>query len=174
MRLLKRAEKYKIVFSPAWVWLEMWNQHMILDIPVLERHKDWDTLTQKLENVRSWLFVLSKTSANFMILTIYSFRNMSKNKSSISQLMKKNKFDIFKGGLIKIESPDSVGKKLWSFTVDRFGYNQDCISFFLIFQRTVKYDDHQTFLYVLTWKIKRKEKTYWYVFLEEFSFSLHC
>ena len=44
--LLKRAQKYEIFFRQ----LEMWNQQMFLDIPFLERHQDWDTLTQKLDN----------------------------------------------------------------------------------------------------------------------------
>ena len=97
MRLLKRAQKYKIVLSQSWdlswVSLEMWNKLMFLDIPLLERHKDWNTLTQKLENVWSWLYVLSKALANFMILIISSFRNISRNKSLFFKFLE-NKLDI--------------------------------------------------------------------------------
>ena len=41
----------------------------------------------------------------------------------------------------------TIWKRIWPFTVDLFGYNEDSINFFHIFQRTVKYDDHQIFLY---------------------------
>ena len=50
-------------------------------------------MTQKLENVRSWLYVLSKTWANFMIWIISSFRNMSQNKISISKFLE-NQFNL--------------------------------------------------------------------------------
>ena len=60
IHLLKWTQKCRIVFSPVWVYLEIWNQQMFLGIPFLERHKDWERLTQKIEIGWSCLYVLSK------------------------------------------------------------------------------------------------------------------
>ena len=59
--LLKWAQKCKIVCSQTLVYLEIWNQQMFLDIPFLEKHADWETLTQKIENSQWCFYVLSKT-----------------------------------------------------------------------------------------------------------------
>ena len=107
---------------------------MFLDILFLERHQDWDTLTQQLENVLSWLYVLSQTWANFMILIISSFRNKSQNKSSISIFSKAN-LTIFLRWLTWywITWHYEEETKLWPFTDNPFGYNEDSISFFIFF-----------------------------------------
>ena len=54
-------------------WKLAKSKQMVLDIPFLERHTDWDMLMQNLENVWSCIFVLLKKLANF--------RNMSQHKS---------------------------------------------------------------------------------------------
>ena len=38
MPLLKLAQKCRIVFSLTWVYLEIWNQEIFLDISFQERH----------------------------------------------------------------------------------------------------------------------------------------
>ena len=61
-------------------------------------------------------------------------------------LILKTNLTFFIHGSIDQGPPDNIRKNL-PLTVDRFGYIEASISFFHIFQRTVKYDDHQTFLY---------------------------
>ena len=67
---------------------------MFLDIPFLERHGDWETLTNKLEIFWSCLYVLSKTLANFMFFLIKLKKKYYPKKSSFSTFLE-NQFSIF-------------------------------------------------------------------------------
>ena len=67
---------------------------MFLDIPFLERHTDWETLTNKLEIFWSCLYVLSKTWANFMFFLIKFKKKILSKKSSFSTFLE-NQFSIF-------------------------------------------------------------------------------
>ena len=88
--LLKWAQKCRIVIFPAWVYLEIWNQHIFLDISFPKRYMDSDALTEKLEHAWSCLRTLSKPWENFMFSTISSIRYMSQHKAQFTDFCASN------------------------------------------------------------------------------------
>ena len=73
IHLLKWTQKCRIVFSPVWVYLEIWNQQMFLGIPFLERHTDWERLTQKKKKLLVMSLCPIKNMSNFMFLSGFFF-----------------------------------------------------------------------------------------------------